>query len=142
MSHSDPAPAPPDVALELEWEGELRFRGKAGAVSLVLDSDAEAGPSPVQALAFALAGCMAIDVVHILTRGRLEVKALRASLRGERAGEDPRRFLRFELHFAVRGEIPADKVERALGLSRDKYCSVWHSLRQDLALETTFDVEP
>ena len=65
-----------------------------------------------------------------------------ARLRGERAADEPRRFLAFELHFEIRGEIPGEKVERALGLSRDKYCSVWHSLRQDIALTTSFEVLP
>jgi putative redox protein len=128
------------VELIVEWRGDQRMQGRVGAVEVTLDGSGQAGPSPVQAIAFGLAACMAIDVVHILTKGRLEVKALRAQLRGERAGDDPRRFLRFELHFALRGEIPADKVERALRLSRDKYCSVWHSLRQDIELETTFDI--
>lgn len=130
------------VELSVEWRGDQRMEGRVGEVGMTLDGSGQAGPSPVQAVAFGLASCMAIDLVHILTKGRLEVKALKARLRGERAGDDPRRFLRFELHFAVRGEIPADKVERALGLSRDKYCSVWQSLRQDIALETTFDVLP
>ncbi len=130
------------VELSVEWRGDQRMEGRVGEVGMTLDGSGQAGPSPVQAVAFGLAACMAIDVVHILTKGRLEVKALRARLRGERAADDPRRFLRFELHFAVQGEVPADKVARALGLSRDKYCSVWHSLRQDIALETTFDVLP
>ena len=60
------------LALDLEWQGDLRFRGTTGSVSLVLDSAGEAGPTPVQALAYALAGCMAIDVVHILRKGRVE----------------------------------------------------------------------
>ncbi|MES1211306.1 MAG: hypothetical protein ABUL63_03120 [Acidobacteriota bacterium] len=46
------------------------------------------------------------------------------------------------LHFVVRGEVPPDKVERALQLSRDKYCSVWQSLRQDIELEATFEIAP
>jgi putative redox protein len=130
------------VELSVEWRGDQRMGGRAGGAEMTLDGSGQAGPTPVQAVAFGLAGCMAIDVVHILTKGRLEVKSLVARLRGERAPEDPRRFLVFELHFAVRGEIPAEKMERALALSRDKYCSVWHSLRQDIALTTTFEISP
>jgi putative redox protein len=96
----------------------------------------------VQALAFGLAGCMAIDVVHILTRGRLAVSALAVRLVGERAPQEPRRFVKLDLHFSVRGDVPADKVERALALSREKYCSVWHSIRQDIPLTTTFEIAP
>jgi putative redox protein len=130
------------VELTAEWQGEQRIQVRSGQTSLLMDGSAAAGLSPVQAVAFGLVSCMSIDVVHILTKGRLEVKGLTARLRGERADEDPRRFLGFSLHFEVRGAVPADKVERALQLSRDKYCSVWQSLRQDVALETTFEIAP
>jgi len=141
---STPAPPlvkpPVPIVLDLDWEGDLRFRGAAGAVSLVLDSEGRAGPSPVQALAFALAGCMSIDVVHILTKGRLPLRALHAHLEAERRSEDPKRLLGVRLHFAVTGDVPADKVERAIALSREQYCSVWHSLRPDIDFRTSFAV--
>ena len=139
---NDPSPAgkTPPLALDLEWQGDLRFHGTTGAVSLVLDSEGEAGPSPVQALAFALAGCMAIDVVHILRKGRLEPRSLKAHLDAERAPEDPKRLVSVRLHFMVGGGAPADKVERAIALSREKYCSVWHSLRPDIDFRTSFEI--
>ena len=139
---STPAPPvvkpPAPILLDLDWEGDLRFRGAAGSVSLVLDSEGQAGPSPVQALAFSLAGCMSIDVVHILTKGRLPLRALHAHLEAERRPEDPKRLLGVRLHFAVTGDLPPDKVERAIALSREKYCSVWHSLRPDIDFRTSF----
>ena len=130
----------PPVEVELAWEGDLRFRGRAGPAAVVVDSDGSAGPSPVQALALALAGCMSVDVVHILERGRQPLRGLRARLRGERAPEDPHRLVRVDLRFHVTGEVAPDKVERAIALSREKYCSVWHSLRQDIEFTTSFDV--
>jgi uncharacterized OsmC-like protein len=54
------------VRLELGWEGDQRFAGRAGEAVVRLDGRGESGPSPVQALAASLAGCMAIDVVHLL----------------------------------------------------------------------------
>jgi putative redox protein len=130
----------PDVQLDVEWEGDLVFRGRSGPIELVLDSDARKGPSPVQALAFALAGCMAIDLVHILRKGRLDVTGVTAALVAERAPSDPRRLVRVRLHFRVTGNVPADKVERAIALSRQTYCSVWHSLRPDTEFATSFEV--
>jgi len=130
----------PPVEVELAWEGNLRFRGRAGPAAVVVDSDGSAGPSPVQALALALAGCMSVDVVHILERGRQPLRGLRARLRGERAPEDPHRLVRVDLRFDVMGEVAPDKVERAIALSREKYCSVWHSLRQDIEFTTSFEV--
>jgi uncharacterized OsmC-like protein len=47
-----------------------------------------------------------------------------------------------EARFVVSGDMGADKVERAIALSREKYCSVWHSMRPDVELTTTFEVAP
>ena len=132
--------ARPPVTVALEWKGGLRFAGRTPAGELVLDGDSAAGPSPVQALAFALAGCMAADLVHILTRGRVPPRGLRVMFTGERAEQDPRRFVRIGLRFEVTGDVPAEKVERAVALSRERYCSVWHSLRPDIELDTSFEV--
>lgn len=133
-------PPRPPVAVEMEWEGGLRFRGRAGERSLELDGDSRAAVSPVEALALALAGCMASDVVHILVKGRAELKGLTARLVAERAPEEPRRLVSVDLRFSVRGDVPASKVERAIALSREKYCSVWHSLRRDIGFTTSFEV--
>jgi putative redox protein len=130
----------PPTTIELVWERELVFAGQSGAASMVLDSAGEAGPSPVQALAFALAGCMGMDVVHILQKGRHDLRGLRVALTGERAPDDPHRFTSVTLEFAVTGPVPKDQIQRAIDLSHEKYCSVWHSMRQDIAFETRFSV--
>lgn len=135
------AESKPPVEVELTWDGDLRFRGHAGQAPVVVDSDGLAGPSPVQSLALALAGCMSVDVVHILEKGRQPLRGLRAHLRAERAAEDPHRLVRVDLSFEVSGEIAPDKVERAIALSREKYCSVWHSLRPDIEFKTAFEVK-
>jgi putative redox protein len=131
----------PKVEAVLTWEGDLRFQGRSGTAALVLDSDGKAGPSPVQALVLALAGCMSVDVVHILERGRHPLRALTASARATRAVGEPHRLVAVDLRFTVTGDVAPDKVERAIALSHDKYCSVWHSLRQDIAFTTSFEVK-
>ena len=105
----------------------------------MIDGDSRAGPSPIQTLAYALAACMASDVVHILTKGRHALSAVRARLVGRRAQEDPHRFTGVELHFTIEGAAPAEAIERAIALSREKYCSVWHSMRQDIDFQVTFE---
>ena len=116
--------------------------GTAGGHEQLCDWDGKEGLSPVQTLALALAGCMASDVVTILQKGRLPVRGLRAVLAAERAEAEPRRFLSVDLRFEIAGDVPADRVERAIALSREKYCSVWHSMRQDIAFTTSFEVRP
>jgi putative redox protein len=92
--------------------------------------------------AIGLAGCMAADVAAILEKARQPLTGLRVSFSGERAENPPRRFTRITLHFHVSGAVAADVVERAVALSRDTYCSVWHSMRQDIEFVTTFDIRP
>jgi len=136
------ADAGPGVVLDLEWQGGLRFAGRCGDVELTQDSPPGLGaPSPVQALAFALAGCMAMDVAVVLTKGRYDMRSLRAHLEAERAPAEPRRLVKVDLRFAVVGDVPADRMDRALALSRDKYCSVWNSLRPDIELTTSYTIE-
>ncbi len=130
----------PPLTLQLVWEHDLVFAGTSGQTSMTLDSDGVAGPSPMQSLAFALAGCMAMDVVHILRKGRHDLHGLRVDLSGARADEQPRRFTGITLQFTVNGDIPGDAIQRAMDLSHDKYCSVWHSLRQDIDLQMTYSV--
>ena len=132
----------PPVTIALVWERELVFGGTSGDITMTLDSAAAAGPSPMQALAFALAGCMAMDVVHILKKARHELRGMRADLSGSRAPETPQRFTTVTLHYTINGDIPVDVVERAIELSRQKYCSVWHSMRQDIDLTSTYEVRP
>ena len=132
----------PPIASTLTWQGALRFRAVTGNHQIIFDSESEAGPSPPQAVAMALAGCMAIDLADILLKGRHPLKALEARLTGERAPDPPRRFTHFTLLFVVKGEVPSHAIERAIQLSRDKYCSVWHSLREDVRLDTAYEVTP
>jgi putative redox protein len=132
-------PKPPVVA-DLVWTEALRFDATSARISTVVDGDSSAGPSPVQMLVLRLAGCMAADVVDIIRKGRHSLTGFSAHILAERAQEPPTRVVRAELHFHVRGDVPATAVERAITLSRDKYCSVWHSLREDIELSTTFDI--
>lgn len=126
----------------LVWQGDLRLDAEIGSQQVVLDSDGRAGLSPVQALAVALAGCMSMDVIDILRKGRHPLDGLEATLVGSRAQEPPRRFTHIELTFAIRGNVPASAVERAIALSRDRYCSVWQSMRQDISFVTSYDIRP
>jgi len=132
------APAP--VEVRLQWEGGLRFSGRAGEAPLVLESSSREVVSPVQALAFALAGCMAMDVASILEKGRYGMRGIRVQLLATRASDHPKRLLAVDLGFTIEGAVPDDRVERAIALSRDRYCSVWHSMRGDIELTTHFEV--
>ena len=132
----------PPLTAELVWTDGLRFGATSGPNAIVVDGDGAAGPSPMQLAAFALAGCMATDVVSILQKGRQPLTRLHTSLVAERAEQPPRRFLRITLQFHVSGAVPDEAVQRAIALSHDTYCSVWHSMRQDIEFVTSFEIRP
>lgn len=123
----------------LRWRGDgLVFVGSAGGgPSMTLDSDGREGPSPTQALLLSLAGCMGVDVRMILEKSRVPLESLEVVVRGERMEQPPRYFRRIVLTYRVVGPADEDqgKLERAVELSRDKYCSVLHTFRSDLDLE-------
>ena len=129
-----------DIDIALWWEGrglELRARGRSGH-EVIIDGDTKTGTSPVEALLVSLTACMAADIVDILVKGRVPVTSMEVAASGMRNPEPPRRFLSIRMVFTVGGisDENEPKLERALALSREKYCSVMHTLRPDLEIAT------
>jgi putative redox protein len=91
----------------------------------------------MELLLLSIAGCMAIDVLMILQKSRVQVDGLSMDALGIRADTIPKRYNSVELVCHVEGPRDEDqaKVARALELSREKYCSVLHTLDPDLAVE-------
>ena len=130
------------MVLSLTWKGAETFSGESKGATITLDGNSENGPSPVQALAFSLGGCMGIDVADVIVKGRFELRALTCRMDVFRARDTPRRIIGVTIHYEIHGNVPDDRVERAIALSREKYCSVWHSLNPDIDFKTTFAVTP
>jgi putative redox protein len=130
------------MSLALEWRGGMTFVNDANSPAIELHSSTPGMTSPPQALAYAVMGCMAMDVVYVLQKGRHDVTALRTTFEGERAAEHPRHFTSMAIHFAITGRVEPAVVERAILLSRQTYCSVWNTLRPDIELRTSFDIQP
>jgi putative redox protein len=129
-----------DLSLGLRWTGEgLEFRGgAAGGPELMLDGNGRSAASPVQALALALAGCMAADVVLILEKRRIDLQRLDVGVEVDRRPQPPRRLTRVVLTFTAGGLAAGavDKLERAIALSAETYCSVLHTFREDVEVVT------
>ncbi len=130
------------VSLSLDWIGGLHFRNGEGSPAIELQSAGTAVASPPQALAYALMGCMAMDVVDICRKARQPLGALTVRFEGEREASHPRRFVTMALQFDITGDVTAAVIDRAIELSRTKYCSVWHSLRPDIQLTTAYTIHP
>jgi putative redox protein len=129
-----------DVAVALEWEGSgLVFRGGAiGGFELRVDGNTQVAISPVQLMLVSLVACTAADVVDILTRMRVTLEGLTVRAEGDRAASAPRRYTAIRLVYEARGlsADADDKLQRAVQLSHEKYCSVLHTLRPDVEIQT------
>ncbi|MDH3668250.1 MAG: OsmC family protein [Paracoccaceae bacterium] len=114
----------------VKWVGDRTFVGEAGSGHAVVlgtahgEQGQKPGPSPMELVLIGTGGCSAFDVVHILEKGREAVEDCVVELDAERAGTDPKVFTRIHMHFVVKGRgLSAKKVERAVNLSVEKYCS-------------------
>ena len=128
------------ASLSLDWKGDLTFVNSPGSPAIHLESSTPGVSSPMHALAYAAMACMGMDMVHILQKGRHELKGLSVHFDGERAADYPKRYTAMHLRFEVTGDVPDDAVERALALSHEKYCSVSNSIRTDIEFKTSFTV--
>lgn len=124
--------------VSIRWAGHGRvYEGSwSDGPPVTLDSDSVEGPSPTEALLLSVAACMAVDIQVILEKGRVPVDGLTVDVSGTRAPEPPRRFVSLDIAIRVSGPAERDqgKIERAAELSRDKYCSVFQTLRKDIDL--------
>ena len=112
------------------WVDGRMFIGEAGSGhAVIMDGAPEAGGRnagfrPMEMLLMGLAGCSAFDVVHILEKSRAPITGCTVAVDAERADSDPKVFTKIALTFRVTGRnLAADKVERAVKLSAEKYCS-------------------
>ena len=122
-----------DGRAELTWTGGLTFEARSAGVVVPMDSSGSMGTTPPVLLLEALAGCMCIDVVDILEKGRQEVRSMTVEISGDRMPDPPRYFTDVHMSFAIEGRVADAKAKRAVELSMEKYCSVYHTLRPDLA---------
>jgi putative redox protein len=99
------------------------------------------GARPMELVLMGAGGCSAIDVVHILRKARQDMVDCVVELEAERAAEDPKVFTRIHMHYIVtgRGLNPA-QVERAIKLSKEKYCSATIMLAKTAEVTSDYEI--
>lgn len=123
--------------LDVNWEGGKKFSARTRTGQLIqLDGDTSLGVSPMEALLASLCGCMGIDVVLILGKMRADLQGLRVEAVADRNNVPPQYYKAIELKFFVKGGAEPAKIDKAIALSFETYCSVFHSLRPDLKVTT------
>lgn len=129
----------------VSWKNEgLLFEGRTSGGSVDLASgldDPGTGTAPMQLLAVALGGCTAMDVASILRKMRQPLEAFRLEVSGERADEYPKRFTSLEVVYYLKGDLDERRVQRAIKLSEDRYCSVAATLRPGVTITSRYVIE-
>ena len=97
------------------------------------------GLTPMQLLAGSLAGCMSIDVISILKKQKIEPSYFAIEIQATKKEGQPSPFENIKLIFKVNKEVPHDKLEKAIILSKEKYCSVYFSLNEEIEINYTIE---
>ena len=99
------------------------------------------GPRPMELVLMGTGACSAVDVVLILRRSRQEIVDCVVELEGDRAAEDPKVFTRVHFHYVITGKgLSASHVERAIRLSKEKYCSATAMIAHTAAVTTDYEI--
>ena len=116
-------------------------RGAAIPIGFNRDEDpAWSAVKPSDLLLLAAASCSAYDVVEILQKQREPLEGLDIQCTGEQITEQPYKFVTVHLKYMIKGAVNPKKVERAIQLSEDKYCSVLATLRPSLEISSEFEI--
>jgi putative redox protein len=100
------------------------------------------GVKPSDLLLMAVASCSAYDVVDILTKQRERLDDLKITCTGDQMSDPPYTFTCIHLHYQISGAVNPEKLERAIRLSEDKYCSVISTLRPGVPITSDFEILP
>ncbi len=96
---------------------------------------------PMELLLVSLGGCTGMDVLSILEKMKQPVEDFRIELEAEQAPEHPKVYTRIRLLYVVKGDVEPRKLERAIELSQERYCSVSAMLRQTVDIETNYRIK-
>lgn len=131
----------------VKWLDHMSFVGESGSGhSVVMDGPPQAGGRnlgirPMEMLLLGMGGCASFDVVMILQKGRQAITDCDVEITAERAEKEPKIFTRIHLHFTVSGkQLNAARVEKAIKLSAEKYCSASIMLGKSAEITHDFNI--
>lgn len=121
--------------VQLEFNGAWFDAANAKGSKIKLGAGLEDGVSPMEAVLMAAGGCSGIDIVSILEKMRQPLEGLEIIVSGQRREDYPKYFHNILIKYILRGNLEAEKVERAIELSLEKYCSVTNGLKAKITYE-------
>ena len=134
--------------IQLRWVEDKVFVGTdSNKHSIVIGRTADeqspwVGIKPSDLLLMAAASCAVFDVIEILAKQREPLRDLHVECSGEQLSQPPYTFINIHNHYIVFGEVNPQKLEKAIHLSEDKYCSVISSLRPQVTVTSDFEIIP
>lgn len=131
----------------VKWVEDVSFLAETGSGhAVVVDGAPEAGGRnigmrPMELVLAGAAACSAFDVVWILRKARQPVSDCVVEAEASRAAVDPKVFTRIEFVFRVAGRgLDPRQVERAVKLSKEKYCSATIMLGRSAEIATRIEI--
>jgi len=131
----------------IKWVDGLRFVGQAGSKhAVVMDAGEQVGGEdtgvrPGELPLIAVGGCTGIDVVSILNKMRVPFDDIEIFVSSESAPEHPKYYTKIEMKYIIRGkDLPEEKVQKAIELSQERYCSVSESLRRNVDVTHIYEI--
>ena len=133
----------PKIKATLTWDRELIFSGRTQeGYEIDFDANVQWGCKPTDSLLLSLAGCMGIDTVMFLQKMKVELSSFKMDIAADRNPTPPQYFKAVEIILHISGKnINTNKVDRAVALSHEKYCSVYNSLRPDMDVKVSYVLE-
>ena len=133
--------------LSVNWVDGMLMVGKShSGHSITMDGPIEIGGEnlgirPMEMLLLGVAGCTMIDVVTTLKKMRQDLSHCETKISAERANEHPKVFTDIHIHFIVKGkDLDSKKVNKAIKLSAEKYCSASIMLGKTAKITHDFEV--
>ena len=127
--------------INLKWTEGMSFEADMAGCRVVIDSDPEfggqgKGPQPKPLMMVSLAGCTGMDIVSLMNKMRVEYDSLNIIVEGDLTEEHPKHFTKMKVIYEIRGKnVDRNKVEKAVNLSKDKYCGVSYSYKKAMDVE-------
>jgi putative redox protein len=128
-------------SINVKWIDGMSFESDVAGYKIFIDSDPEfggqnRGPKPKPLMMVALAGCTGMDLVSLMNKMRVEYDSLNVVVEGELTEEHPKHFTKMKVIYEISGKnVDLAKVEKAVTMSKEKYCGVSYSYKKAMEIE-------
>jgi putative redox protein len=133
--------------IECRWLENMAFEAEVNDHTIVMDAEEShggnnLGPRPKALTLVSLAGCTGMDVISILKKMQVEPEEFHITVEGDLTEDHPRYYEKINVVYHFKGKnLPADKIQKAIYLSQDRYCGVSAMLRNGTVVEHEFTIE-